>query len=115
MTPGRWFVVLKTRAPTRGANASNEFSPLLVGCYALTAEKSVFYYRFRPRVAMPRQAKNPLEKGGRVTYWHTEAGGPTYFGNLEAAPYQEVGRLFAAHAQILLVERNVRKEKGFTE
>jgi integrase len=63
---------------------------------------------------MPRQPKLRKKKVGRATYWYTEAGGPTYFGNVEAVPYLEARRLFAVHVQILLDERNVSKEQGFT-
>ena len=63
---------------------------------------------------MPRLAKLRKKKVGKETYWYTEAGEETYFGNIEEVPYLEAKKLFAAHAQSLLEEKKDNKLNGFT-
>jgi site-specific recombinase XerD len=63
---------------------------------------------------MPQHPKLRKKNVGNATYWYTEAGGPTYFGNVEDVPYTEAKKLFAAHTQSLLDEKKDSKEKGFT-
>jgi hypothetical protein len=36
---------------------------------------------------MPRQPKLLKKKVGKATYWYTETGGETYFGNVDSVPY----------------------------
>jgi site-specific recombinase XerD len=63
---------------------------------------------------MPRQAKLRKKKVGKATYWYTEAGEETYFGNVENVSYRDAKKLFAAHAQSLLEDKMDSKVKGFT-
>lgn len=46
---------------------------------------------------MPRQPKVRKKKVGKSSYWYTEAGGETYFGNVNDVPYAEAQKLFAEH------------------
>src|SRR6266446_875526 len=74
---------------------------------------TVFNYRFRFRIPMPRLAKLRKKKVGRETYWYTEAGEPTYFGNVDDVPHLAAKKLFTAHVQSLLEEKKDSKAKGF--
>ena len=46
---------------------------------------------------MPRQPKLRKKKVGKTTYWYTEAGGETYFGNVDSVPYSEAKNQFNQH------------------
>lgn len=63
---------------------------------------------------MPQQAKLRKKNVGNATYWYTEAGGPTYLGNVEDIPYRQAKKLFADHTQSLLDEKKDAKLNGFT-
>jgi hypothetical protein len=63
---------------------------------------------------MPRQPKLRKKKVGKSTYGYTEAGGGTYFGNVQDVPYDEAKRFFAAHTKNLADEGAVSKSKTLT-
>jgi hypothetical protein len=63
---------------------------------------------------MPRQPKLRKKKVGTASYWYTEAGGPTYFGNVDDVSYLNAKKLFADHTQSLLDEKKDAKLNGFT-
>ena len=63
---------------------------------------------------MPRLAKLRKKKVGKETYWYTEAGEETYFGNVQDDSHLAAKKLFAARIQSLLEETNDSKRKGFT-
>ena len=63
---------------------------------------------------MPQHAKLRKKNVGNATYWYTEAGGPTYLGNVEDIPYRQAKKLFADHTQSLLDEKKDAKLNGFT-
>ena len=50
---------------------------------------------------MPRVPKLRKKKIGKTTYWYTEAGVSTYFGNVEEMPYSEARKLFSDHVKSL--------------
>ncbi|MBM4071413.1 MAG: hypothetical protein FJ271_21120 [Planctomycetes bacterium] len=50
---------------------------------------------------MPRQPKLRKKKIGQTSYWYTEAGGATYFGNVDAVPFSEARNLFNDHVKSL--------------
>ena len=50
---------------------------------------------------MPRAPKLRKKKVGKTTYWYTEAGESTYFGNVEEMPYSEARKLFSEHVKSL--------------
>jgi hypothetical protein len=63
---------------------------------------------------MPRQPKLRKKKIGKSTYWYTEAGEPTYFGNVQEVPYEDARRLFSAHIKSLVEEEPGSKRKALT-
>jgi len=63
---------------------------------------------------MPRQPKLRKKSVGKERYWYTEAGGPTYFGNVDDVSYTQAKKLFADHTQSLLDEKKAAKLHGFT-
>lgn len=69
---------------------------------------------FDSKTAMPRQPKLRKKTVGKECYWYTEAGGPTYFGNIDDISYTQAKKLFADHTQSLLDERKDAKLNGFT-
>ena len=46
---------------------------------------------------MARQPKLRKKKVGKTTYWYTETGGETYFGNVDSLPYSEARNQFNQH------------------
>ena len=50
---------------------------------------------------MPRQPKLRKKHVGQTTYWYTEAGGATYFGNVETVPFSDARNLFNDHIKSL--------------
>jgi len=61
---------------------------------------------------MPRQPKLRKKQVGQATYWYTEAGGATYFGNVEAVPLVEARNLFNDHIKSLSDGLKDSKAKG---
>jgi integrase len=61
---------------------------------------------------MPRQPKLRKKQVGQATYWYTEAGGATYFGNVNAVPFVEARNLFNDHIKSLSDGANDSKAKG---
>ena len=62
---------------------------------------TVFNYRIRLKQVMPRQPKLRKKKVGKTTYWYTEAGCRTYFGNVVDVPFFEARKLFSEHVKSL--------------
>ena len=50
---------------------------------------------------MPRAPKLRRKKISKTMYWDTEAGGRTYFGNVEEMPHSEARKLFTEHVKSL--------------
>jgi hypothetical protein len=50
---------------------------------------------------MPRQPKLRKNRVGQTTYWYTDAGVATYFGNVDAVPFVEARNLFNDHVRSL--------------
>ena len=63
---------------------------------------------------MPRPPKLRKKEVGTATYWYTEAGGPTYFGNIDDVSYTNAKRLFADHIESLQDDKKDAKVNGFT-
>ena len=61
---------------------------------------------------MPRQPKLRKKQVGQTTYWYTEAGGATYFGNVDAVPFVEARNLFNDHIKSLSDGVRDSKAKG---
>lgn len=65
-------------------------------------------YRFQRTRPMPRQPKLRKNKIGGNTSWFTEAGLPTYFGNID----EDARRAFRTHVDTLADESKDRKRAG---
>ena len=75
---------------------------------------TVFNYRIHFRWTMPRQPKLRKKRVGQTIYWYTEAGGATYFGNVDATPFLEARNLFNDHVKSLAERAKDCKERGRT-
>lgn len=63
---------------------------------------------------MPRQPKLRKKKVGQSAYWYTQAGGETYFGNVQDVSYDEARKLFSAHIKSLVEGEGGSKRKTLT-
>jgi integrase len=63
---------------------------------------------------MPQQPKLRKKRVGQSTYWYTEAGGATYFGNVDVVPFKEARSLFNDHVRNLADGAKDSKERRRT-
>lgn len=61
---------------------------------------------------MPRQPKLRKKQVGQSAYWFTEAGGDTYFGNIDEVTYKAASKLFADHLLRIRSEESANKKQG---
>jgi hypothetical protein len=63
---------------------------------------------------MLRQPKLRKKNVGKSVYRHTQAGGETYFRNVQDVSYDQVRRLFSAHIKSLVDQEAGSKRKTLT-
>ena len=63
---------------------------------------------------MPQQPKLRKKHVGQATYWYTEAGGATYFGNVNVMPFVEARNLFNDHLKSLSEGAKESKQRSMT-
>src|SRR2546430_169150 len=91
--------VFETGPIGRSGTSPVDFTSCRIESYGISLIRSRVNCRFRlpdsiREVPMPRQSKLRKKKVGKTTYWYTETGGETYFGNVDSVPYSEAKNQF---------------------